>query len=255
MPRKRPQREGKMHARAATIGAATFAVLFCGVALSAEVSGVAQVSDGDTLAIGGVKIRLEGIDAPETDQVCLDEQGDRWTCGIEARNQLAARIGSEAIACRLEGADRYGRSLGTCFADGMNLNSWMVAEGWALAFVRYSRAYVAEEGDARTGRRGMWQGAFIAPWDWRHRDRKTTVLGTLAVPVTAQAELLAPASSAGAPSTECIIKGNVNRRGERIYHQPGQSAYGLIKMDGRHGRRWFCTPEEAKADGWRPALR
>jgi hypothetical protein len=73
--------------------------------------------------------------------------------------------------------------------------------------------------------------------------------------VTAQAELLAPASSQGAPSPECIIKGNVNRHGERIYHMPGQLAYSLIKMDAGRGRRWFCTREEAEAAGWRPAIK
>ena len=155
----------------------------------------------------------------------------------------------------LTGADRYGRSLGICFADDEDLNAWMVGEGWALPFVRYSRAYVTAESDARAGQRGLWSGAFIAPWDWRHRDHKTTVLGALSVPVTAQAELLAPASSAGAPSPECVIKGNVNRRGEHIYHQPGQVAYALINMGAGHGRRWFCTPEEAEDAGWRRALR
>ena len=79
------------------IGAALFAMLFCGFARSAELSGIARILDGDTLAIGDMKIRLEGIDAPEADQVCLDKQGDRWTCGIEARNRLAARIGSHPI--------------------------------------------------------------------------------------------------------------------------------------------------------------
>jgi endonuclease YncB( thermonuclease family) len=228
--------------------------MICSGALAAELTGIPRISDGDTITIASTKIRLEGIDAPETDQLCLDERGAIWTCGIEARERLAARVGGHEITCRLSGTDRYHRSLGTCSLDGADLNAWMVQEGWALAFVHYSQAYAAEESAARTDQRGLWKGAFIAPWDWRHRDRKTIVLGALSVPLTAQAELLAPASSAGAPSLECTIKGNVNRSGERIYHMPGQVAYAHINMAGA-GKRWFCTPDEAAAAGWRPAMR
>jgi hypothetical protein len=95
---------------------------------------------------------------------------------------------------------------------------------------------------------------FFAPWDWRHRDRDTVILGALSVPVTAQAELLAPASSATAPSPECTIKGNVNRKGERIYHMPGQIAYARVNMQDPQ-KRWFCSEDEARAAGWRPAKR
>ena len=75
------------------------AVLICEAAFSAEIVGIPRISDGDTLTIGDTKIRLEGIDAPETDQLCLDAQGTKWTCGIEARDRLAARIGRAEITC------------------------------------------------------------------------------------------------------------------------------------------------------------
>ena len=127
-------------------------------------------------------------------------------------------------------------------------------EGWALAFVRYSKTYVADEAAAREARRGIWSGAFIAPWDWRHRNPKTVVLGAVAVPITAQAELLAPASAIQAPSPDCIIKGNINRKGERIYFQPGQLEYARVNMT-KPGTPWFCSEEEAQAAGWRPAVR
>jgi hypothetical protein len=130
----------------------------------------------------------------------------------------------------------------------------MVREGLALDYVRYSHEYIGEEITAREQRRGMWAGAFIAPWDWRHRDKDTIILGALSVPVTAQAELLAPASSATAPSPECIIKGNVNRKGERIYHMPGQIAYAKVDMRDPQ-KRWFCSEEDAITAGWRPAKR
>jgi hypothetical protein len=130
----------------------------------------------------------------------------------------------------------------------------MVRQGWALAFVKYSSVYVHDEEIARNAQRGVWSGAFIAPWDWRHRDHQTIILGALSVPITAQSLLLAPASSAGAPSAECLIKGNVNRKGERIYHLPGSVHYPQVNMNSNE-KRWFCTEEEAQAAGWRPAIR
>jgi endonuclease YncB( thermonuclease family) len=184
-----------------------FALSICS-ANAAEIGGVPHIVDGDTITIAHVKIRLDGIDAPETDQVCLDRQAARWTCGIEARNQLSLHIAERAVHCTPSGMDVYRRVLADCRLDEEDLNAWMVQQGWALAFVQYSKAYVADEASARNARRGMWAGAFIAPWDWRGRNRQTTVLGVLSVPVTAQALLLAPASASGAPSPECIIKGN-----------------------------------------------
>ena len=74
--------------------AIAFAVwLVCSFAQAADLTGVPRIVDGDTLAIGAEKVRLQGIDAPETDQFCLDGNGVRWTCGIEARDQLALHIG------------------------------------------------------------------------------------------------------------------------------------------------------------------
>ena len=66
----------------------------------------------------------------------------------------------------------------------------MVQQGWALAYVKYSSAYRQVEEDARANQRGLWQGAFIAPWDWRHRNNKTVILGAFSVPIDAQAMLL-----------------------------------------------------------------
>jgi endonuclease YncB( thermonuclease family) len=222
--------------------------------LADDVTGLARVIDGDTIAVGYRHVRLQGIDAPETDQVCLDVQGERWTCGITARERLFAHIGGRAITCASRGEDRYGRALATCSVGGENLNAWMVRDGWALAYVRYSGEYVADEAAARAQRKGMWAGAFIAPWDWRHRDKHTVILGAFSVPIEAQANLLAPASSTAAPSPECIIKGNVNWQGERIYHMPGQASYATINMENPQ-KRWFCSEDDARAAGWRPAKR
>jgi endonuclease YncB( thermonuclease family) len=122
------------------------------IALAADFSGVPRIVDGDTLAIGAIKVRLEGIDAPETDQVCLNASGERWTCGIEARDQLLAHVASREIKCSSSGIDAYQRTLGTCYLADEDLNGWLVQEGWALAYVKYSKAYVqAEEDGQRNG--------------------------------------------------------------------------------------------------------
>jgi endonuclease YncB( thermonuclease family) len=221
---------------------------------TATLSGIARIVDGDTFIMNGTRVRLEGIDAPETDQICLDAKGAKWTCGIEARNRLNEHVAGRTISCVDKGTDRYGRTLAVCWLASEDLNRWLVSEGLALAYVQYSRTYMDAESDAKTALRGLWSGAFIAPWDWRHRDKQTIILGALSVPVNAQPILLAPASALGAPSTECTIKGNVNRKGERIYHVAGQRSYASINMASTE-KRWFCSSEEAEAAGWRRALR
>lgn len=236
------------------LAAALLAWTVCPLAKAEDFSGVPRVVDGDTLTIGTTKIRLEGIDAPETDQACLNAKGARWACGIDARDKLAAHIAGRDIKCSSSATDAYKRSLAVCYLADEDLNAWMVQQGWALAYVKYSSAYRQVEDDARANRRGLWQGALIAPWDWRHRNNKTVILGAFSVPIGAQKMLLGPSATEGAPSAECTIKGNVNRNGERIYHVEGQRFYARIKMDKGGRRRWFCTPEEAEAAGWRRAL-
>jgi endonuclease YncB( thermonuclease family) len=224
-------------------------------AFAGEVSGVPRIVDGDTVEIGQVKIRLSGIDAPETDQVCLDAKGEKWACGIAARDELIRHSNGQPWECTTTGTDQYGRSLANCFIEGEGVGKWMVQSGWALSFVRYSHAYDADEIAAREVRAGLWSGAFIAPWDWRHRNKATMILGAASVPVNAQAILLGAVSASEAPSPECVIKGNVNRKGERIYHLPGQLNYAQINMTKGLGERWFCTEAEADAAGWRKAVR
>jgi hypothetical protein len=161
----------------------------------------------------------------------------------------------QAWECETTGTDRYGRSLGNCFIEGEDVSAWMVRSGWALSFVRYSHAYDADEVAARDAHAGLWSGAFIAPWDWRHRNKETVILGAAAVPINAQALLLGAVSASEAPSPDCVIKGNVNRNGERIYHLPGQLNYAHLNMEKGLGERWFCTEAEAEAAGSRKASR
>ena len=118
-----------------------------------------------------------------------------------------------------------------------------------------SHDYDADEEAAREAKAGMWQGAFIAPWDWRVRNKKTTILGATKPPEGAHAVLLASASGPVAPSPDCTIKGNVNTAGECIYHTPTSRWYTQIKMKISKGTRWFCSVEEAEAAGCRETKR
>jgi endonuclease YncB( thermonuclease family) len=107
------------------------------LAQAADFSGVPRIVDGDTLALGSTKVRLEGIDAPETEQVCLNANGVRWTCGIDARDQLVAHIAGREINCKSNGVDAYKRTLAICYLAGEDLNGWLVQQGWALAYKAY----------------------------------------------------------------------------------------------------------------------
>jgi endonuclease YncB( thermonuclease family) len=218
---------------------------------AADITGPARILDGDTVEIGVARIRIHGIDAPETDQVCLDAAGKASACGTAARQQLE-RIGVGNWTCIPRELDRYGRTIATCTVGGRDVGREMVKSGQALAFVRYSRDYEAEEVAARRARAGMWSGAFVAAWDWRARNAETVILGAASVPKNAQAVLIGRAEAADAPDSACAIKGNVNRSGECIYHRPGQRHYDKVNMAAK-GKRWFCTPIEAEAAGCRPA--
>jgi endonuclease YncB( thermonuclease family) len=231
---------------------AIFTCIVAAAAAAGDISGVPRIVDGDTVQIAATKIRLSGIDAPETDQLCLDAKALRWSCGIAARDELVRHAGDKPWTCHVTGTDRYGRSLASCEVGGENIEQWMVRSGWALSFVRYSHLYDADEEAARGARSGIWAGAFIAPWDWRSRNTKTVVLGAASVPTNAQTILLGAASAAEAPSPDCTIKGNISRSGECIYHQQGGRWYAKINMDLSKGKRWFCSVQEAEAAGCRP---
>ena len=134
----------------------------------AAMAGRARVIDGDTLDVGGVRLRLWGIDAPEKRQTCRTG-GRTWNCGGLAIAALRSRSGD--VRCESKGRDRYGRVLGVCFEVEEDVNAWLVSEGWALAYRRYSTDYVEEEKEARKEKRGVHRGEFVAPWDWRRGKR------------------------------------------------------------------------------------
>lgn len=225
------------------------------LAHAADISGTAKIRNGDSIQIGSSHIRLGGIDAPSVDQLCLNTKGERWTCGVAARDALAHHTANQSWTCHVLRTDHHGLSVAHCEVNGEDIQKWLARSGWALAYVKFSRDYVADEKAAREAKAGMWQGAFIAPWDWRVRNKKTAILGATKPPPNARAVLMASASGPVAPSPDCTIKGNVNSAGECIYHTKKSRWYAQIKMKISKGTRWFCSVEEAEAAGCRETRR
>ena len=206
-------------------------------------AGNVRIIDGDTIDIAGSRIRLHGIDAPESRQVC--RIGSRhWDCGREATAALRGLIAGRPVSCTTRDRDRYGRDIAVCTISGADINAWMVANGWALAYRRYSRDYVLHERWAREGRLGIWRGEFVKPWDWRKGKRLDGETGSASEPAVV-----------GNRNGKCPIKGNINSKGTRIYHVPGGDYYAATRINTRNGERWFCTEAEARAAGWRRSRR
>ena len=135
----------------------------------ADIVGKAWVIDGDTIDIAGVRIRLEGIDAPEAAQSCEDFDRHAWHCGTAATRELRNHVAGHALRCGSNGIDKYGRTLASCaLPDGSDVNGWMVQQGWALAY-GYSGLYRTAEAEAHAARRGIWTGNIMPPWEWRRR--------------------------------------------------------------------------------------
>ena len=148
------------------------------VASAADITGIPRIREGDQIQIGNSRIRLGGIDAPSADQLCLNTKGERWTCGVAARDELIKHADNKTWTCHVRQTDRRGRLVARCDVDGEDIQKWMVRNGWALSYARFSHDYDADEKEARDAKAGMWQGAFIAPWDWRVRNKKTVILGS-----------------------------------------------------------------------------
>lgn len=206
-----------------------------------SVSGEAHVVDGDTIVVQGVRVRLEGIDAPELEQSCGRApsrfwSGGSWRCGREAADHVARLVRERTVRCDSRGTDVYGRLLGVCVVEGLEINADLVRQGLAWAFVKYSQRYVALEAEARAAKRGIWQGEATPAWVWRAERWQAT-----------QAERPAPTAPAN-----CPIKGNITRSGQ-IYHMPWDRWYEKTRIEPAKGERWFCSELEAVAAGWRPA--
>lgn len=144
------------------------AILWLNDIAGPDLEGVPMVRDGDSLSLNGERIRLRGIDAPELDQICRRAE-ETYACGREARKVLQDLVGTHRVTCSGTETDKYGRLLATCEAAGVELNRAMVESGWAVAY----GSYVANELAARSAGRGLWQGEFDRPQDWRAGDDRT----------------------------------------------------------------------------------
>ncbi len=210
-------------------------VTFLFVALSGPVmagfSGVISVIDGDTLDVGGTRVRLHGIDAAETDQTCETAQGVEWACGAAVSREVRARYQGRVAACVAVTMDVYGRVVARCRVGGRDIGRDLVHDGLALAYRKYSREYVAEEVRAARAGRGLHTGRMMRPAQFR----------------------LERIKGQAPEDRQCRIKGNVSSRGDRIYHLPGQKYYRKTGIRRDKGERWFCSEREARAAGWRKA--
>ena len=227
-----------------------FIALSAVVLLSGPVQGDSAIEgyvdaflDGDTIIIKQTSIRLKGIDAPEMSQTCKSNSGRAYHCGDAALTHLKSLIGQHPLICRGDQKDAYGRLIAYCETNGVDLNSAMVGAGWAVAYTHYEDTYEALEHDARVHKRGIWQGEFTRPAIFRSKSwekAKTTTSNT------------SPKNERG----ECLIKGNINSKGVKIYHTPWRSKhYNRTKINTAKGERWFCSEAEAIDAGWRAPYR
>jgi endonuclease YncB( thermonuclease family) len=221
------------------------------------------VRDGGTLQLGNMTYRLDGIDAPAFDQLCIDEHADSWTCGIEARDQLTGLIGGRAVRCDDLGADPTykKRRLGLCTVEGetTSLNQLMVRQGFALNMEPTAKGtdkgrFRDDEAPARDNRVGLWKGCFIAPQEVRLGRKDGVLLGG-----SCRADRNREIREALFPDdlvmpSGCNIKGKFAVRARvtgnlGIYHLQACRSYpALTKPD-----RWFCSEEDAQAAGFRKA--
>ncbi len=170
-----PQKSWELFSQIA-LAVLTITLTAPGAAIAEDLVGTVVALDGDTIELNGDRIRLHGIDAPEKSQTCL-VGALPWACGRGAQMFVAAATGGRTVHCRGSKRDRYGRLLAVCYVEGRDINAEIVRQGWAVAYRRYAMDYVGEEQEAQTARRGLWQGEFVLPSEWRLGHRETAARG------------------------------------------------------------------------------
>jgi endonuclease YncB( thermonuclease family) len=198
----------------------------------ADVVGTVRVIDADTIDVGGTRIRLHAIDAPEMDQSCETEQGIAFACGRWVTAQVRARFDGAVARCVPRDIDRFDRIVAQCRVAEQDMGEIIVSEGWAFAYRRYGMDYDLTEKAALVTGRGLHGVRVQSPAQFR----ATKVSGSV------------PADPA------CVIKGNISKNGQ-IYHVPGQEYYTATRINLAKGERWFCSERDARAAGWRAARR
>jgi endonuclease YncB( thermonuclease family) len=239
--------------RLIVLSAATMLSMTPGFAASAI------VRDGNTIQLGDTSYRLDGVDAPEFDQICIDAHADAWTCGVDAREQLTKLVGGHAVHCDDLGPDKTHRKrhLGLCSVEGAaaSLNQQLVRLGFATSLQLSAKAqFEKDQAAAKDDRSGLWRGCFVAPHEFRVGKKDGALLGG-ACPADKDREIrnvLFPDDLAMPP--RCSIKGKFAARARftgnvGIYHLQGCRSYpALTKPD-----RWFCSEDDAQAAGFRRA--
>ncbi|MGH6641305.1 MAG: thermonuclease family protein [Bradyrhizobium sp.] len=235
------------------------ALLLASLSASQVWAATATVRDGGTLQLGNVTYRLDGIDAPAFDQLCIDEHADSWTCGVEARDQLTKLIGGRQVRCDDLGVDPTfkKRRLGVCKVEGetIGLGQLLVRQGFALNVEASATGrFKTDEARAKEDRQGLWKGCFAAPREFRVGKKDGALLGG-SCPADRDRqirEVIFPDDLVMPPS--CSIKGKFAVRARvtgnlGIYHLQACRSYpGLGNPD-----RWFCSEDDAQAAGFRRA--
>jgi endonuclease YncB( thermonuclease family) len=217
------------------------------------------VRDGGTLELADATYRLDGIDAPAFDQICIDDHADSWTCGVEARDQLASLIGGRPVRCEDLGVDAATRKrhVGLCTVEGetTSLNQLLVRQGFALNFEPSAKGRFREdEAGAKDNRRGLWKGCFVAPQEFRGGRKDGALLGGSCRTDKDREIRAALFPEESAMPSGCSIKGKFAVRARvtgnvGIYHLQACRSYpAMTKPD-----RWFCSEDDAQAAGFRKA--
>ncbi len=149
------------------VSIATFLLLLCFNSFAAE---QVKVIDGDTIHIGKLKYRFSGIDAPEMKQSCRKDEKE-VLCGVLAKNALIDKINNSPVTCKIEEVDRYKRLVAECFVNEESLSKYLVRNGYAVAYRRYSMKFVEDENYAKENKLGLWSMTFEYPWDYRTKAR------------------------------------------------------------------------------------
>ena len=206
--------------------------------------GSLRVVDGDTFDLDGVRIRLQGVDAPEMRDSCVGADGQNYPCGAWATEALRQLVGTQRLVCHDLHERTYNRVVARCDLGGQDLGALLVERGIARACPRFasrhphSRGYMTLEAQAIAAGVGL------------HAGQTPSLAGFC----TQDGQRALPVSGSTPPSPDCAIKGNISSNG-RIYHMPGQRDYDRTVIRTDRGQRWFCSEAEAQAAGWRRALR
>jgi endonuclease YncB( thermonuclease family) len=244
-----------MKPRAFLVATLLLTLLSTGQSLAAN----ATARDGSTLQLGGATYRLDGIDAPAVDQLCIDEHADPWTCGVEARDQLTKLISGRDVRCDDLGAEPSfkKRHLGACRIEGdtTSLSQSLVGLGFALNVEASATGrFQIEQARAKEERQGLWKGCFVAPQEFRAGKKDGALLGG-----SCRADRDKEIREALFPETlampsGCNIKGKFAVRARvtgnvGIYHLQACRSYPALD----NPDRWFCSEEDAQAAGFRRA--